>query len=378
MLLDDLSGSIVPHAKSGVAMRVLVEPITESELADYDWSEPDIVKRRLRLVGDSFGTVAELTVEHAQTEAGDEDTKGALWVLDMETNLSVRRSGHMTTLVRWLCQSGRVRSIDAGGLLEDGAKFFPVFQAEAERCGVKLDGEAYPKDVTDEDESPTVPQWQSPQLSTWVDQPPIDLTAYLPAKPERERLRSGYVRGATVLANSRETPAVHYQAPSLGAWRMDDFKGLHGREIAQLRRVAVADLGLVEEDWTSPEYAHHAGKAEDARRYAQWLREGVVPPPVEVVETDQGKLNLAGDGHRRVAAHKLAGIEYILAWVCPCMDHPEGLRRDAGAGPVLRVGMTYEGAVAFICAEAKQAPTVDEFSLPLPSEVIAHASVVKL
>ena len=99
----------------------------------------------------------------------------------------------------------------------------------------------------------------------------------------------------------------------------------------------------MEEDWTLPYYDNHAGKAEDARRYAEWIRGGLVPPPVVILETDRGGLQLSGDGHRRIAAHKLAGRTHIFGWVSPCMDHPEGLRADGGQGPVLRIGMTYEG-----------------------------------
>jgi hypothetical protein len=179
--------------------------------------------------------------------------------------------------------------------------------------------------------------------SKWVPIPPESPEVYLSAREEHVRLRSCYIAsGDQVIASSRLVPAHAYSMPEIGAWRVDEFEGLHGHEVAQLQCVPVEVVGLVEEDWSRACYAEQVGKAEDARRYAEWIRAGHVPPPVEIVETDRGEVQLAGDGHRRLAAHKLAGCSHIFAWVSPCMDHPQGLRRD-GDGPVLRVGMTYEG-----------------------------------
>lgn len=140
------------------------------------------------------------------------------------------------------------------------------------------------------------------------------------------------------VASSRTTPSPEHGLKP-GIWRVDDqFRGIHGREISQLRELDPHELilseHLVEENIE--------GRGNDARRYAEWLKEGRQMPPIEVVSTDpEDKLKVA-DGHRRVEAAKLAGKK-VLAWVSPNTDHPEGARHAGyGNNPVIRVAHTYE------------------------------------
>jgi hypothetical protein len=128
---------------------------------------------------------------------------------------------------------------------------------------------------------------------------------------------------------------------------------------------------MTEEDWADGGYENYGGKRDDAFRYAEWLNAGHKSPPVDVAETEKGTLQLCHDGHRRLAAHKLAKLDYILAWVSPCMDHPEGLRMN-GDGPIMRVGMTYEGVHGVPFANAKiEVALVDD--LPVAAESVKNA-----
>jgi hypothetical protein len=197
--------------------------------------------------------------------------------------------------------------------------------------------------------------------------PPLAPAAYIHAKVEDALVLASYVDSSgEVFASSRTTPCA-YQAPTIGSWRVSNFKGIHGHEIAQLRLMPVSVIQLTEEDWTDTRNFNFGGKRDDAMRYAEWLKSGLNSPPVFVMETDQGSLRLAGDGHRRLAAHKFAKRDFILAWVSPCMDHPEGARAN-GDGPILRVGLTYEGfhgipfdwSVSTIKSDRKEAPLLPD------------------
>jgi hypothetical protein len=163
--------------------------------------------------------------------------------------------------------------------------------------------------------------------------------------------------------SSRTTPAPQLGL-RVGMWMVDDgYKGIYGREIAQLRELDPNTLQLTESDYTKPPAETNwesPGRGDDARRYAEWMQQGLTPPPITVVETEAGNLRVT-DGHRRTAAAKLSG-QKILAWVWPAMDHPRGLRQnngEAGLGPVLRVGLTYEGATGRVWEADIASPAPD-------------------
>lgn len=122
----------------------------------------------------------------------------------------------------------------------------------------------------------------------------------------------------------------------LGTWRIDDFKGIYGHEIEQLRLVRISDLDLAELDSQRRLTADKRGHDEV---YAKWIREGYTPPPIHVVEREDGKLRVI-DGHRRVLAYERLGRKRIKAWVSPLAPHPEGAV-DAYGKPMF-VGLTYE------------------------------------
>jgi ParB-like chromosome segregation protein Spo0J len=103
--------------------------------------------------------------------------------------------------------------------------------------------------------------------------------------------------------------------------------------VEQLRELDPKEL-ITSEDLVD---TNTEGRRTHAERYAQWMKEGKQAPPIDVVQTDSGKLKVT-DGHRRLHAAKLAGKK-ILAWVSPRMDTG---KRDSDGNP-LYTGMTYEG-----------------------------------
>lgn len=166
---------------------------------------------------------------------------------------------------------------------------------------------------------------------------PTDESAYIGEKAYKDSLRKQYIKADGSVESSRETPS-EIDLPEIGAWRIDDHKGIYGREVAQLREVPIDQL-------EAPELSR-AGeidpvKRADPERYAQWLQEGKRAPPIEVLETDKGGLGIT-DGHRRLLAAKAAGKTTIEAWVSPAMDVPGG-KLDPQGNPS-RTGMTFEAA----------------------------------
>ena len=161
---------------------------------------------------------------------------------------------------------------------------------------------------------------------------PQDATSsrYIPDSEYQQALRRNYFEGDEKLASSRTKPADMPDYP-LGSWRIDDqFRGNHGREISQLRELDPKVLEASEDElrWRS----------QDVDRYAEWLRQGLKPPPIEVVETERGALRIT-NGHRRWAAAKAAGVP-VRAWVSPVAPiFPERLTSE---GTPMLTGLTDE------------------------------------
>ncbi len=117
---------------------------------------------------------------------------------------------------------------------------------------------------------------------------------FIPNTGYQAILRSTYFDGQTKKASSRTAPQVPLGLV-VGSWRIDDdFKGLHGHEISQLREVLLADLITSELD----EFGRvEPAKRADVRRFEDWLEQGREAPPIEVVETNKEKLNHAAWSH---------------------------------------------------------------------------------
>jgi len=111
----------------------------------------------------------------------------------------------------------------------------------------------------------------------------------------------------------------------LGVWMVDDtLKMETGRMVSQLREVNVVDLKPGEE--TGAERMPYVNV------YTKWAEENKIPPPLFVLETDQGTLMIT-NGHRRWLAAKAAGKTTIRAWVNPRED--SGIK-DSNGNPIWR------------------------------------------
>jgi len=155
---------------------------------------------------------------------------------------------------------------------------------------------------------------------------------FIPKSSYDQELRANYF-GPTgeKVASSRTTPAK-ITIPPVGSWRIDDrYKGPYGRAIEQLREVPIDSLVPIEDPTTG-------GREEDVERYRKWLAEGKEPPPIDVVESDDGKLMIS-DGHRRYLAAKRAGKKTIKAWVSPAAPIPG---KFTASGEPIKVGLTLE------------------------------------
>jgi hypothetical protein len=135
--------------------------------------------------------------------------------------------------------------------------------------------------------------------------------------------------------SSRTTPVEDYPYKP-GDWKIDDLQGIYGRNVEKLVEFDPYEIGLSEEDWT--QNINYEGRGDDARRYTEWMKEGKQAPAIHVTQMDDGTFK-AYDGHRRIAAAKMAGKK-IRAWVSYAMDTG---KKDFNGKPIT-ASLTYEGA----------------------------------
>lgn len=189
--------------------------------------------------------------------------------------------------------------------------------------------------------------------------PPLLENEYLSLAKWRRDLRAPYLEGdGTSSRHNRFRRAI----PAVGTWRLDDLRGLHGREIAVL--VDLDPLRLIgsELDVTG---CLLPDRRADAQRYEQWIRAGHRPPPVEVLETEAGQLKVT-DGHRRLVASRNAGA-VIQCWVSPTVDVPSG-DSDSNGQPI-KTGLTFE-------MWSKKGPDAFEGSLFCQSMLLTHEVIL--
>ena len=110
----------------------------------------------------------------------------------------------------------------------------------------------------------------------------------------------------------------------VGTWRAASFTGIYGQEVAELCSIPLRCLMTPEGDYSQPPTSYQERtRFEDSARYAEWLQAGRTPPPIEVLQNAAGLL-VVKNGHRRVAAAKLAGQTHITAWVSWLMTVERG------------------------------------------------------
>lgn len=145
-----------------------------------------------------------------------------------------------------------------------------------------------------------------------------------------ERFYERYRRGEI---STKELPMPEDHLP-LGTWMIDDqWDGPYGHLISQLREVPVAELQPTED--TDPT------KYEHLRQYKLWAKENKIPPPIMVLELEDGTLRIT-DGHRRWLAAKETGKDMIRAWVNP----PMATGKLTPEGKPIYVGLTDRGLIA--------------------------------
>lgn len=167
-----------------------------------------------------------------------------------------------------------------------------------------------------------------PQMDT---RPPAERAAYVSRTETEAWHRAFYFDGTQQIGSSRDKPVEMEHYPwQLGTWRIwDDYAGTWGAWIEQLREVDPQDVLVAEH--TGPE------RMSDVERYAAWMAEGRVPPPIEVNTLDDGRLRLAGDGHRRRLAAIRAG-KRLWAWV---QDAVQTGQKDSDGEPMFEA-LTFE------------------------------------
>lgn len=147
-----------------------------------------------------------------------------------------------------------------------------------------------------------------------------------------------------IYSRSSRTHPLAYPVLPIGIWRVDRLWLSPGRMADQLREIEVDSLKLSES-------SDDCGKPADIERYAQWLGESLIPPPICVLERDNGDLAIS-DGHRRWHAARRADIQSLRAWVSP-----KGLRGyHPETNQPMYVALTYEIAVLEAIAQGQLVP----------------------
>lgn len=152
-----------------------------------------------------------------------------------------------------------------------------------------------------------------------------------------------------VIASSRTTPSQTDETKlPLGTWRKDSISGMYGVSMEQLRQFDPHTLKWGEEDYTTG--VNYENRGTDARQYAEWIKQGHEPPPVHVIEMEDGSFKVT-DGHRRLAAAKWAGVP-IKAWVNPLA----GTGKPDSEGKEIKTGATYETNIRDALAAGHEVP----------------------
>ena len=133
--------------------------------------------------------------------------------------------------------------------------------------------------------------------------PPRNIREYGSIAEYRRTLLEQYKDGGR---SSRTTPQTA-PIPTAGTWFIENWHGLDGREIGETAEIDTETLEISE--------ATGRARFADVRLYAAWLNEGTEPPPINVLQTNSGRLKTLD--HRRLLAAKLVGrptIRAIIWW----------------------------------------------------------------
>ncbi len=135
---------------------------------------------------------------------------------------------------------------------------------------------------------------------------------------------------------SRHVPAEYPDVPT-GTWAREGWAGNYGHDIWHLQELDPHDPRI--QTLENNVETNAEGRGDDAARYAEWMRDDALrakAPPIRLLETDTGKFNVT-DGHRRLAAAKLAG-KPVRAWV----SYSTETGKRAYDGKPIKTGLTHE------------------------------------
>lgn len=151
---------------------------------------------------------------------------------------------------------------------------------------------------------------------------------FLSYRDWKDRYMANYLgEGGQVCRSSRLHPASVDEIKP-GTWLIDDQPGPYGHDIGVCLHLDPHRL-LYSEDPRE--------RFEDVIRYQRWRTDGLVPPPINVVETERGNL-MTSDGHRRTEAARRART-FVPAFVWPAAHIPGIATHD---GKPLITGLTWE------------------------------------
>lgn len=135
------------------------------------------------------------------------------------------------------------------------------------------------------------------------------------------KLPGAAAKGARAVKGAREHRVLPFEqadAAQPNDWVRDPWRINDRQPVTQMRELSLDDLYL-------PEL--NAGQiAPEKRRfmpeYIERARSGEQPPPITVIEMENGRLRVI-DGHRRVLAAREAGVPTIRARISPLLDGSE-------------------------------------------------------
>lgn len=129
-------------------------------------------------------------------------------------------------------------------------------------------------------------------------------------------------------SSSRTTPAKQgVRWPKPGEWAIDGMSLMYGRSLWHAKLIDPKDLEPSESS---------RDRMRDVDQYEEWLKQGLTPPPIRVIQTKAGKLRVT-DGHRRWLAHKRLGRP-VLALVSYAVGST-GLTWEIAVQDALKTGL---------------------------------------
>ena len=322
----------------GIKLGASIDAVTEEMIGDVigtNFTEPDFWAKVAQVAPEKFKALADAIIQFVQKLINRFTGKRTLGAERFVSDMKVARDA----VAKAMADYAPERKFGLTAPTEAELKAREDAVKAAEEKPKEPPGKKVTVDQIDlfNTQGSLFSQIQVTEPLAWPDAP-RDEKAYVRWDDYEKTLVQPYVKDGAVIANSRVVPNES-NFPPVGSWRIHTMKLSYGREIEQLVTLPVEKLMLNELD---SEGRLDPTKAGDDARYAKWIEEGKRAPPIEVVQTDSGKLSVT-DGHRRVLAAKRAGKTTIEAWVNYAVPIPSGSRYDGKPDTkFIRTGLTFE------------------------------------